>query len=209
MITKINIDFLQKIVKEAKILKSEYVLIRGREMIGTNQFMTYIRRTDCNIEELIDDSISFNMKDMTDLLKVVKPTDVLYYDRNSIIVLDGDVPIASIPINDRLTEVSVLDITDKMSKLGYNDAVYNLSENVEFIQAIQGKVGEGMTMVRLLYKNSVLPVSVYGGFVPLNKGDELIARLHYDDLAPTFNMKYIVKKKKGKEIEMYTCYLKL
>ena len=78
---------LEKIVNEAKLLKSEYIIFKGGSIIGTDQFNTYIRTTeqvDNNIEYL-----SFVMKDMSDLIKATKNDDILGITNSSIInILD-------------------------------------------------------------------------------------------------------------------------
>ena len=198
---------LEKIANEAKLLKSEYIIFKGGSIIGTDQFNTYIRTTeqiDNNIEYL-----SFVMKDMTDLIKVTKNNDIIRIADSSII-LDSDTAIYTIQINDRLRDIHILEVLNRVYNIGYNDAVYNLTDNEDFMMANSGRVAEGMTMIKLPFKDSFINVTVYGGYIPINKGDKLIGRLYYDELSPTFNMRYEITKKKGnRQIDMFSTYLKL
>ena len=85
-----------------------------------------------------------------------------------------------------------------------------LTENEDFMMANSGRVADGMTMIKLPFKDSFINVTVYGGYIPINKGDKLQGRLYYNELSPTFNMYYEITKKKGnRRIEMYSTYLKL
>ena len=198
---------LEKIANEAKLLKSEYIIFKGGSIIGTDQFNTYIRTTeqiDNNIEYL-----SFVMKDMTDLIKVTKNNDIIRIADSSII-LDSDTAIYTMEINDRLRDIHILEVLNRVYNIGYNDAVYNLTNNEDFIMANSGRVAEGMTMIKLPFKDSFINVTVYGGYIPINKGDKLMARLYYNELSPTFNMRYEITKKKGnRQIDMFSTYLKL
>ena len=198
---------LEKIANEAKLLKSEYIIFKGGSIIGTDQFNTYIRTTeqvDNNIEYL-----SFVMKDMTDLIKATKNNDIIRITDSSII-LDSDTAIYTIQINDRLRDIHILEVLNRVYNIGYNDATYNLIDNEDFMIANTGRVAEGMTMIKLPFKDSFINVTVYGGYIPINKGDKLTARLYYNELSPTFNMKYEITKKKGnRQIDMFSTYLKL
>ena len=198
---------LEKIANEAKLLKSEYIIFKGGSIIGTDQFNTYIRTTDQvdnNIEYL-----SFSMKDMTDLIKATRNNDILRIN-NSSIILDSDSAIYTVQINDRLRDIHILEVLNRVYNIGYNDAVYNLTDNEDFMIANSGRVAEGMTMIKLPFKDSFINVTVYGGYIPINKGDKLIGRLYYNELSPTFNMRYEITKKKGnRQIDMFSTYLKL
>lgn len=198
---------LEKIVNEAKLLKSEYIIFKRGSIIGTDQFNTYIRTTDQvdnNIEYL-----SFVMKDMTDLIKATKNNDIIRITDSSII-LDSDSVIYTIQINDKLRDIHILEVLNRVYSIGYNDAAYNLTDNEDFMIANSGRVAEGMTMIKLPFKDSFINVTVYGGYIPINKGDKLIGRLYYNELSPTFNMRYeIIKKKGNREIDMFSTYLKL
>ena len=198
---------LEKIANEAKLLKSEYIIFKRGSIIGTDQFNTYIRTTeqiDNNIEYL-----SFVMKDMTDLIKATKNNDIIRITDSSII-LDSDTAIYTMEINDRLRDIHILEVLNRVYNIGYNDAVYNLTNNEDFMIANSGRVAEGMTMIKLPFKDSFINVTVYGGYIPINKGDKLIGRLYYNELSPTFNMRYEITKKKGnRQIDMFSTYLKL
>lgn len=204
-----TVEFLEKIVKECKILKSEYIIIKGGSLIGTDQFLTYIRRTDFDIDGL-DSILSFYMKDMTDLLKIINLNDRLIYNNDAILLLDenGEL-IKTVYINDKITDYHILNILEEKCILGYNDYVFHLSENEEFMNALNGRVAEGMSIINLPYNDKFLPITVYGGFLPVNKNDKVQARLKYDYFSPTFDIKYEITKKKNKLIEVYSSYLKL
>ena len=204
-----TINELEKIIAEAKLLKSEYVIFKDGSIIGTDQFNTYIR----TINNPFDDIryLSFTVKDVVDMAKFARATDKLAVGPNSILLLDDhDNIIMSVLINDKLKDLHILDTLDKVYALGYNDAVYDLTDNEQFMTANSGRVADGMTMIKLPFKNSYIPITVYGGYIPINKGDKLQGRLYYNELSPTFNMYYEITKKKGnRRIEMYSTYLKL
>ena len=204
-----TINELEKIITEAKLLKSEYVIFKDGSIIGTDQFNTYIR----TINNPFDDIryLSFTVKDVTDMVKFARATDKLAVGPNSILLLDDhDNIVMSVLINDKLKDLHILDTLDKVYALGYNDAVYDLTDNEQFMTANSGRVADGMTMIKLPFKNSYIPITVYGGYIPINKGDKLQGRLYYNELSPTFNMYYEITKKKGnRRIEMYSTYLKL
>ena len=204
-----TINELEKIIAEAKLLKSEYVIFKDGSIIGTDQFNTYIRTTNNPFDDIR--YLSFTVKDVTDMVKFARVTDKLAVGPNSILLLDDhDNIVMSVLINDKLKDLHILDTLDKVYALGYNDAVYDLTDNEQFMTANSGRVADGMTMIKLPFKNSYIPITVYGGYIPINKGDKLQGRLYYNELSPTFNMNYEITKKKGnRRIEMYSTYLKL
>ena len=204
-----TINELEKIASEAKILKSEYIIFKDGSIIGTDQFNTYLRVTDNPFSDI--NYLSFTMKDVTDMIKFARDTDKVIINPNNILLIDDHNNIAmNMLINDKLKDLHILDTLDKVYALGYNDAVYDLTDNEQFMTANSGRVADGMTMIKLPFKNSYIPITVYGGYIPINKGDKLQGRLYYNELSPTFNMYYEITKKKGnRRIEMYSTYLKL
>ena len=92
--------------------------------------------------------LSFVMKDMTDMIKVTRHNDILRIN-NSSIILVSDTAIYTVQINDRLRDIHILEVLNRVYNIGYNDATYNLTDNEDFMIANSGRVAEGMTMIKL------------------------------------------------------------
>ena len=206
---KMTIEELRVISNEAKILKSDYIIFKNGDIIGTDQFITYIRRVNNNLSNV--EYLSFNMKDVTDIIKLARDGDYISMTEYDMFLMDSNNNIVTnILINDKIKDIHVMDTLRRVYQLPHNDCVYDLTDNEQFMTANSGKVADGMTMIKLPYKNTYIPITVYGGYIPMNKGDKVEGRLYYNPLSPTFNVKYEITKKKGNNvIDMYSTYLKL
>ena len=200
----INIEEIKQIHEEAKALKSEYIVVRDMSMIGTNQVMSYMRHKNIKLN---CQYLSYNMKDMTDLLKQIAPTDEVIIYNNRIVIQDGGYIKKSISINNFIIDNKIIESFGRIFYKDYNYCVCNLSENEQFMEALNGKVADGLSIIVIRENNIQFPISVYGGLLPVNKGDTILARISYTIGEPTFLVKYEVCKKKGADISVFVRYL--
>lgn len=196
-----DIIILEKLLKIAKELKSEYVYIKGNSIYGVDISFIYIKYMEFENEYNIN--MCFSVTKMTKFLKEVSLNEIKLINSNILYSsFDNTIEINNISLINKI-ESMIININNLLNSRQKSISDCDIRGDKGFEYAVESKSADGIGIFK--YDNYVM--TIFKNLIPLKKSDKVFLSIYNID-SNMFLSNFTISRRNSK-IEVYVMYLHL
>lgn len=208
----INITHFNEIVNGIKAMKADFVLVRGKELLGTDNSCTMLKTYTMNLEipaepfTIITKTLSSNFYNSITDTNIIIDTDI-----NKIYCPDNKSFVDGLVHN--MIDNNMNDIINKIyyslnaSIIGVNSIDFGEITNDEYFEIIKNLKAPQGAAPYYPKGNSEYSMFLYSGALPVTKSDKVYLKGY--DLGKIFISNFTVQKKKMNDVNIYFRFIKI